>query len=191
MVKNVIGKTLLKNRYLAISCLLLLFGTILGIIAMKSFSEDLYQKVYIVVTKSEDSFFDIIINRFVFLEILLFMAFLSGFSILGHLTGGMTAIILGVVYGIKNAVSYSVLGSDYVIHAIIEFFVFYIFFVFFFLLMLESSFQQTQILFLSTFAENDDRPHYNAKSQSVKFICFTVISLLFLALYAYLTVLIG
>ena len=190
MIRNMIGKTLLKNRYLAVSCVLLIFGTILGIVALKSLPEELFQEINTIVTKSQNNFLNIFIDQFVFSEILLLMVFLSGFSLLGHLTNGLTILLFGMVYGIKNSAAYSAFGSDYVSFAFIKFFIFYIFYMFLFLMMAESSLQQSQKLFIATFSKSDDKPHYHAKIQTVKFICFTVFSALFSALYAYLSILI-
>lgn len=191
MVKNRIGKTLLKNRYLTVSCLLLLFGTILGIVALKSLPEELFQKICILVTTQKSDFFHIFCDQFIFSEILLSAVFLSGFSLSGHLTNGTTVLLSGIIYGIKNSASYTVFGSDHVISALIEFFIFYLFYVYLFLTMAECSFQQTQKLFLSALKEKDEKTHYNAKSHAVKFICFTVLLALFSVLYAYLSLLIG
>ncbi len=182
-----IRQTLRRNRYLLLAVSVLLLGTVIGVVALQNLPKELLEKVQTLSIMGKKDFKTIWWDRFAFSECVLFGLFISGFSLFGHGTASFLLLLYGMIYGVKNAVSYHFLGSGYLIPALAEFFSFLIFTVFCFLVMGENSFYSSELLRRIIQKKNDEKPHYNGKNQAVKLICFTVILAVFSALSSYLS----
>ncbi len=175
MDRKLIWDTFYKNRFLILSCLMLVLGTFFGTSMLKIIPEELSENLFGFVSKSSSEFINIFINRFSFPFIILFGIYLSGTCILGNFTAPAMIFINGFFFGFENALNFKFLGLNYAVSALVVFFTSAVFIDFIVLIMSENSICLSQQLLKCISNKNNEKPHYNAKNLTVKFISFTVI----------------
>ena len=173
--RKVIWNALYKNRFLILSCLMLILGTFFGTSMLKIIPEELSENLFGFVSKSSSEFINIFINRFSFPFIILFGIYLSGTCILGNFTAPAAIFINGFFFGFENALNFKFTGMDHVVSALVIFFTSAVFIDFILLIMSENSIYSSRQLSKCVSNKNDEKPHYNAKNLTVKFIGFTAV----------------
>lgn len=175
MDRKVIWNALYKNRFLILSCLMLILGTFFGTSMLKIIPEELSENLFGFVSKSSSEFINIFINRFSFPFIILFGIYLSGTCILGNFTAPAAIFINGFFFGFENALNFKFTGMDHTVSALVIFFTSAVFIDFILLIMSENSIYSSRQLSKCVSNKNDEKPHYNAKNLTVKFIGFTAV----------------
>ena len=182
MDKKIIADTAVKNRYLIFICMMLVFGTIFGTSMLKYLPEEICKNIYNFISSDSESFINVFIDRFSFPFIVLAGIYFSGSSILGTVSVPFIILIYGALIGFENAVKYSFLGADYIMNGMILYFCGALYFGFIIIVMAESSIFYSKKLKACIKETNLEKPHYNGKKQTVKFIaftaCFVIISLI-------------
>ena len=175
MDRKTIIETVFKNRFLILSCLMLILGTLFGTCVLKIVPEEFSKNLFNFVSKSSLDFMNIFINRFSFPFIILIGIYLSGTGIFGSITAQVMLFINGFFFGFENALNFKFSGMDYVISALVIFFTSAVFLNFFLLIIAENSVYSSIYLLKCVLDRTSEKPHYNAKKITVKFISFTVI----------------
>ena len=176
-----------KNRYLLLSCVVLLLGTVFGTSMLKIMSDEICRNIYIFISSDTDNLQNIFMNIFAFPFLTLILIFLSGTSFLGKITVPLMIFINGFVYGLKNAIFYSNSGADYITYDVISFFTSTLFFAFSLIIMSENSIVMSNMILEFIKKPNAEKPHYNAKKQYVKLATFTAVFVLISILSAQIT----
>ena len=122
MDKKVIYENIYKNRFLIISCVVLVFGTIFGTSMLKIIPEEICENFYGFVSKQSSDLFNVFINRFSFPFIILLFLYFSGTSLLGMFPALAAVFISGFFFGFENALNFKFLGMDYIVTALVIFF---------------------------------------------------------------------
>ena len=154
---------------------MLILGTFFGTSMLKIIPEELSENLFGFVSKSSSEFINIFINRFSFPFIILFGIYLSGTCILGNFTAPAAIFINGFFFGFENALNFKFTGMDHVVSALVIFFTSAVFIDFILLIMSENSIYSSRQLSKCVSNKNDEKPHYNAKNLTVKFISFTAV----------------
>ena len=95
-----------------------------------------------------------------------------------------------MVYGIKNALNFSYVGSDFIIKSVADYFTFSLYAAFLVVTMAESSLLSSQSVYNKLNKVSTEKPLYNAKNQTVKFITFTAVIALFSVFSGYISTII-
>ena len=106
MDKKVIYENIYKNRFLIISCVVLIFGTIFGTSMLKIIPEEICENFYGFVSKQSSDLFNVFINRFSFPFIILLFLYFSGTSLLGMFSALAAIFINGFFYGFGTFISF-------------------------------------------------------------------------------------
>ncbi len=173
ILKKEIFDCIYKNRFLIINCIVLIFGTLFGMSMLKIVPEEIQKNLFTYISNSSPEFINILINRFSFPFLVLIGIYLSGTSIFGSITAPLIVFINGFFFGFENAVKYRFTGMDYIINSLIVFFTSAVFINFILIIMAENSIFYSRQLLSCVTNNNLEKPHYNAKKLSVKFITFT------------------
>ena len=176
MERKIIFETVYKNRFLILNCLMLFFGTIFGTSMLKIIPEELSGNLFGFVSKSSSDFINIFINRFSFPFIILTGIYFSGTGIFGSFTAPAMIFISGFFFGFENALNFKFLGMDYIVTALVIFFTSSVFLNFIILIMSENSVFSSLNLLKCVSDKTTEKPHYNAKNITVKFVTFTLVS---------------
>ncbi|MBQ7124218.1 MAG: hypothetical protein IJO01_06365 [Oscillospiraceae bacterium] len=177
---------LLKNRFLILSCVVLILGTLFGTSVLKIIPEEVCGNLFIILSEKSESFMGCFLNKFCFSFVILLGIYLSGFSIIGTVLTFSTIFINGMVYGIQNGILYMFYSSDYILSGLLSYALSTLYFGFLIIIMAESSvFSSRRILDILK-NKNTEKPHYNAKNQTVKFFTFTAIFMGISVFYAYI-----
>lgn len=187
MSKNSVFENVRKNRYLIISAVLLICGIAFGKEILDYLPPELCKNIFEIASKKSNSFYIAYIDKFTLPFVIITALYLSGFSAAGQITAGVAMFADGAIYGIKNAVNYSFVGKDYIIPALFEYFTFTIFIGFLLLIMSESAFASAKKIYLNVKSEGAEKPHYNAKNITVKYIAFTAVFAVFSAFSAFIS----
>lgn len=182
MDKKEILNYIFKNRVLILFCAVLVFGTIFGTSMLNFVPEEISENFYNFISKSNNNFSSVFINKFTFPFLMLFGIFLSGTSTLGNILSIFMILINGVIFGFENALNYKFSGTDYIVINMTNFFSGALFFNFIMIIMAENSFFSSKQLCKSINSSINEKPHYNAKKQYVKFITFTFVFAIFSAI---------
>lgn len=175
MSKEKIFETLRKNRYLIFSCFVLICGIVFGTAVLKYIPDELCKNIYEIISKESSDFFINFIDKFTLPFIILTALYLSGFSAAGQITAALAVFINGTIYGIKNAVNYSFMGADFLISDLLEYFTFTIYIGFLTLIMSENALASAKKILISLKSDLPEKPHYNAKKITVKYVTFTAV----------------
>ena len=178
MDKKVIYENIYKNRFLIISCVVLVFGTIFGTSMLKIIPEEICENFYGFVSKQSLDLFNVFINRFSLPFIILLFLYFSGTSLLGMFSALAAVFISGFFFGFENSINYKFSGMDYVINSLVIYFTSAVFMNFMIIVMAENSIFSSKQLHNIISNKNPEKSHYNAKKLSVKFITFTVFAAL-------------
>lgn len=173
--RKLIWDTFYKNRFLILSCVMLILGTFFGTSMLKMIPEELSENLFGFVSKQSSEFMNIFINMFSFPFIILFGIYLSGTCVLGNFTAPAVIFINGFFFGFKNSLNFKFLGMNHIVPVLVIFFTSAIFIDFILLIMSENSIYLSNQLLKCLSNINSEKPHYNAKNLTVKFIGFTVI----------------
>ena len=173
--RKLIWNALYKNRFLILSCLMLILGTFFGTSMLKIIPEEISGNLFECISKSTSDYINIFINRFSFPFIILFGIYLSGTGILGNFTASAVIFINGFFFGFENALNFKFSGMDHTVSALVIFFTSAVFIDFILLIMSENSIYLSRQLSKCVSNKNDEKPHYNAKKLTVKFISFTAV----------------
>lgn len=177
---------LLKNRFLILSCVVLILGTLFGTSVLKIIPEEVCGNLFIIISEKSESFMGCFLNKFCFSFVILLGIYLSGFSIIGTVLTFSTIFINGMVYGIQNGILYMFYSSDYILSGLLSYALSTLYFGFLIIIMAESSvFSSRRILDILK-NKNTEKTHYNAKNQTVKFFTFTAIFMGISVFYAYI-----
>lgn len=174
MERKVLFRNISENRFLIISCVMLILGSVFGVSMLRIIPEEIAKNYYMLITESGFEIFNLFINRFSFSFIILLCIFLSGTSILGIFSAPAAVFINGLFIGLLNALNYRYSGMDHIINSLILFFTSAVFNNFIIILMSENAFIYSSRLIDAVANKTAEKPHYNAKKLTVKFICFTV-----------------
>lgn len=179
-------KEIIKSKYLITSCVLFLTGLIIGVCVLNFLPETLKNQLGTLEFITSKNLLNSAINKFTLPLAVIIFLYLGGFNAMGHIT--ITAVLLGfgTVCGIKEALNYYYLGNDFIVNAVVEYFTFSIYSVFLVLTMAESSFFSAQAIYRQIYTTTGDKTHCNAKNQSVKFVTFTAVIMMFSLLSAYI-----
>ncbi|MBE6899187.1 MAG: hypothetical protein E7479_00755 [Ruminococcaceae bacterium] len=182
MDKKIVIDTVIKNRFLIIICIMLVFGTIFGTSMLGYLPEEICLNIFDFISSDSENFINDFINSFSFPFLILLGLYFSGSSILGTISVPFIIFIYGAFTGFENAVKYSILGADYIVNGMILYFCGALYFGFIIIVMAESSIFSSKKLKACIKDINAEKPHYNAKKQAVKFVgftaCFAIISLI-------------
>ncbi len=179
--------TIKKNRYLIISCVILIFGIIFGTIVLKYLPDELCKNLFEITSRKSEIFYIGFIDKFTLPFIVMTALYFSGFSAAGQVTAGIALFADGAIYGVRNAVNYSFVGADFLVTALLEYFTFTIYIGFLVLIMSENAFASARKVSLSLRPETTEKPYYNAKKFTVKYITFTAIFAVFSAFSAFIS----
>ena len=183
MDKKLIFNVVYKNRFMVISCIMLILGTLFGNSVLKIIPEEISENLFEFISKSTSDFINIFINRFSFPFIILIGIYLSGTGILGCFTAPAILFINGFFFGFENALNFKFLGMNYVVSALVVFFTSAVFIDFILLIMSENSIQSSLRLLNCVSNKNVEKTHYNTRNLTVKFISFTVIFVIICLIY--------
>lgn len=188
--RKIIFNMIYKNRFLILSCAVLIAGTIFGTSMLSFLPENISRNLFDFVSQEPKSFLNSFLNRFCFPFILLFGIYLAGFSALGYITSLTAVFINGAFFGFENGLNYMFLGFDYFVNNIISYFTATLYFGFMLIIMAESSAFLSKQIISKINNKNQEISHYNAKNQTVKFITFTLIFAIFSSISAYISIII-
>ena len=175
MDKKTIFSTVYKNRFLFLICSMLILGTFFGTVVLKIIPENIAENLFGFVSKSSLDFKGIFINSFSFPFIIIIGIYLSGTGIFGSFTAPAILFINGFFFGFENALNYKFSGMNYIINSVIIFFTLTVFIDFMMIVLSENSIYYSKQLAACLNDKNTEKPHYNAKKITVKFVTFTVI----------------
>ncbi len=176
MDRKIIVDTFIKNRFLILSCLMLVFGTLFGTSMLKIIPEELSSNLFNLISRTSSDFINVFINRFSFPFIILIGIYLSGTGIFGKFTSLVLLFIYGFFLGFEDAINFKFSGMDYIVSALVIFFTSAVFINFILLIMAENSIYSSRQLLKCLYDKTSEKPHYNTKKLTVKFISFTAIS---------------
>lgn len=179
-------KEIIKSKYLIVSCILFLTGVTIGVCVLNFLPETLKNQLGAFELVTSKNLFYSAMNKFTLPISVLILLYLGGFNAMGHITITTALLGFGTVFGIKKALNYHYLGSDFIINSVAEYFTFSVYSVFLVLTMAESSFFSAQTAYRQMHSSICEKPLYNAKNQSVKLIAFTAIVIVFSALSTYI-----
>ncbi len=179
MSKKTVLATLKKNRYLIISCAVLIAGIVFGTAVLKYLPNELCRSIYEITSKESENFYIGFIDKFTLPFIIITALYLSGFSAAGQVTAGIAVFSDGAIYGLKNAVNFSFGGTDFFVSALLEYFTFTVFIGFLLLIMSENAFASARKICVSLKSDAVEKPCYNAKNLTVKYIAFTAVFAVF------------
>lgn len=183
-------KEIVKNKYLFTACGLLLAGVVIGVLVLKFLPEKLESQLGEFVLKDGGSVLKAAMNRFALPAFTLLLLYIGGFNAVGHITVSFALLGFGVVYGIKNALNFSYVGSDFIIKSVADYFTFSLYAAFLVVTMAESSLLSSQSVYNKLNKVSTEKPLYNAKNQTVKFITFTAVIALFSVFSGYISTII-
>ena len=184
MDKKTLYNALYKNRFLIINCLMLVFGTMFGTSMLKVMPEELSTNLFEFIEKPSTDFLNLFTDKFTFPFLTLFGIYLSGTGILGKFTAPFLIFITGFFFGFENAINYKFSGLDYIVDSLIIFFLSTIFIDFLLIIMSENSVFSSLALSETISQNTPEKPHYNAKKITVKFVAFTVIFVIICLIYS-------
>lgn len=186
--RKIIFNTVYKNRFLILSCAVLVAGTIFGTSMLGFLPEDMGKNIYDFVSQKPESFSAGFADKFCFPFIILLGIYLAGFSALGYATSLAAVFINGAFFGFENGIKYMFSGTDYIMDGAISYFTATVYFVFMLIIMAEGSVFSAKHILNKIKSNNAENTHYHAKKQTVKFIAFTLAIAFFSAFSAYISV---
>ncbi len=175
MDKKNIYEIIYKNRFLILTCSMLILGTIFGTSMLKVMPDEFSRNLFEIVSKTSTDFMNIFINKFIFSFFILSGLFFSGTGIFGSFTVPFLILINGLLFGMENALNYNFSGMDYIFNSLINFSTSALFINFLLIIMSENSIFSSKQISKAVFENSNEKTHYNAKKITVKFITFTVI----------------
>ncbi len=176
-----------KNRYLILLSGVLIAGTIFGTSMLGFLPENMSQNLFGFLSRESTGFRQLFLNRFCFPFVIFISVYLCGFSIIGSFLIPAIIFIFGALYGFENALMYKFSGIDYITSAIISYFTAMLYFGFLLIILSESSVFLSRTITIQIKSKNEEKPHYNAKNQTVKFITFTLVFAIFSVFSAYIS----
>lgn len=185
--RKLIFDTVYKNRFLILSCVVLIAGTFFGTSMLKYLPENICKNLYSFISQNPESFSTEFLNKFCFPFMILICIYLAGFSALGCITSLAAVFINGAFFGLENGLNYMFSGTDYIISGLISFFTAKLYFCFMLIIMAESTVFLSRRISEKLKNNSAEIPHYNAKNQTVKFITFTFAFAIFSAVSAYIS----
>ncbi|MBQ7875652.1 MAG: hypothetical protein IJ306_10965 [Oscillospiraceae bacterium] len=188
--RKLIFEVIYKNRFLILSCAVLIAGTIFGTSMLNYLPEEICKNLYAFISQDAKSFSAGFFNIFCFPFIMLLGIYLAGFSAFGYITSFIVIFINGVFFGFENGINYMFSGTDYIINGLISYFTATLYFGFMLVIMAGNSVFSSRRILSRIKNKDAEIPHYNAKNQTVKFIAFTVIFAVFSAISAYISMII-
>ena len=187
MEKKLIFSDIYKNRFLILSCLMLISGTIFGTSMLRFLPEEVLENLYGFLSEQTENFPNEFINRFFFPFAVLMGLYFSGSGIFGRFTAPVLVFIYGSVFGLENSLKFMFSGADYLMDSMILFFSGTFFFGFSLLIMSENSIFSSKGIVSCIKGKNDGKPLYNAKKQAIKFAAFTACFIIISAFSAFIT----
>ncbi len=175
MDKKFILYPLYKNRFLILSCVMLILGTFFGMSMLRIIPKEISENLFGFISNSSSEFINIFLNRFSLPFIILTGIYFSGNSIFGSFAVPAIVFINGFLFGFENALNFKFSGMDYIILSLIIFFTSTVFIDFLLLIMSEVSVYSSRQIIKCLSDKNAEISHYNAKNITVKYIGFTVI----------------
>ena len=175
MDRKIVINALKKNKYLILICTVIVLGTFFGVSMLKFLPNEFEKNLFIFLSSEPKDIYNIIINKFAFPFIALFCLYFSGTSLIGNLTAIITMFLYGTVYGFQNGIFYAFGQNDHIFKEMISYFSGTVFFVFLLIIMAENSFFSSIRIKNAIKKTDQEKPHYDAKKQTVKFITFTVV----------------
>lgn len=173
------------NRFLILTCAVLTFGTIFGTSMLKIIPNIIVENLYGLISKEPTNLINLFIDKFSVPFFTLVGLYFSGTGIFGKFTALFIIFLNGTFYGIENAIIYNFAGTNYIINSFINFIILTLLIDFLLIIMSENSIFSSILLLNSVSKENGEKPHYNAKKITVKFISFTVIFIIICLIYVY------
>lgn len=165
--------TVLKNRFLILSCAVLILGTVFGTSMLKFLPEEVLKNLFGFLSNRPSDFMNEFINKLSFPLLILISLYFSGSGIFGSFTAPFLVFIYGAFYGFENSLNYMFYGADYIVSCMISFFTGTFFYGFAILLMSENSIFSSKSIMNCIKGKSEEKPHYNAKKQAVKLVAFT------------------
>lgn len=188
MDKKTVFEEIYKNRFLIISCAVLIMGTFFGTSMLGFIPEEIRANLFDFISGDSREFGSVFINRFTFPFFVLLCLFLSGTSIFGEILSIITIFINGLLFGFEKALYYNYCEADYIPEAIIIFFTSTLFFEFILITASENSFFSSKKIIRAIENKNAEKPHSLARNSVVKLIAFTVVFAVISAFSAYISV---
>lgn len=180
-------KEIIKNKYLLAACGLLLTGVVIGVCVLGFLPEELKNQLGTFVLKDSKGVLNSAMNRFTLPFFVLLLLYIGGFNAVGYITVAFSMLCFGTVYGIKSALNFYYLGSDFIINAVADYLTFSVYSAFLIITMAESSFLSSQHIYIQINGKAPDKQLYNAKNQTVKLITFTAVMAIFSLLSGYIS----
>lgn len=185
--RKLVFDTAYKNRFLILSCAVLIAGTFFGTSMLKYLPENICINLYNFISQNPESFSSEFLNKICFPFFMLISIYLAGFSALGCITSLAAIFINGAFFGFENGLNYIFSGTDYIINGLISYFTATLYFSFMLIIMAESSIFLSRRISEKLKSDRTEIPHYNAKKQTVKFITFTFVFAIFSAISTYIS----
>ena len=178
--------TIKQNRYLIISCLILIYGITIGTFLIKFIPNDLCKNIFDLISNNSVSvktkFFDLFIMSFSVLA----LEFIFGMNLCGNLINNIILFFNGIIIGICKSLNFHFLGTDFIFNSAIEYFTYTVFVEFVIIIMSESALQFSKQL-RAEINQNTEKNGLKLKKYTVKFIAFTLITAIFSLLSAYIS----
>lgn len=175
MERKLIMNAVIKNRFLILSCLMLICGTFFGMGMIRYLPEEICKNIFNFISVFQKDYLNIFLNIFSFPFLILLALFFSGSCIFGNLTAPFLIFVFGAVEGFENSVVYMFLGENYIIYEMIYYLTGTVCFNYILIIMSENSLAAVKKLNYSIKETNSEKPYYNAKNQIVKFVAFTFV----------------
>lgn len=175
MDKKALYRNIYENRFLIISCAVLIFGTVFGMSMLKVIPAEITENYHKLISESNYEIINLFINRFSLSFMVIMCLYLSGTSVLGIFSAPAAVFLNGLFIGFQNAVNYKYSGMDHIINSLILFFTSTVFSNYFILIMSESALIYSGRLIDTVSGKTTEKAHYNAKKLTVKLIGFTVV----------------
>lgn len=185
--RKFIFKAINKNSCIIFLCFLLIFGTFFGTVVQKYLPNNINSNLYLFISKESISFEKLFLDSFCFPFLLLILIYLSGFSITGEFTVPVLIFLNGAFYGFENALKYYNSGAENIIDSVISFITFIVISDYLLIVMSESSVFMSKTIKAKINNSQCHESHYNAKNNTVKFITFTFILVLFSIFSSYIS----
>ena len=175
MDKKAVVENIIKNRFLILSCAMLIAGTFFGMSMLKIIPEEICVNLYNFISKTSDDLFNLFINKFSFPFLIMICLYFSGTSIFGVFSALLGIFINGFIFVLENSLKYEFIGINYIVNSTINFFTSAVFINLILVIMTENSIFYSRQLSDIICNKNSEKSHYNAKNMHVKFLTFTVI----------------
>lgn len=188
MDRKMIFNMVYKNRNLIMCCAVLIFGCVFGISVLKLLPESVSGNLFSILSRNTNDFGSIFFNNFSFPAIIFTAVFLSGFSLLGRLSSLFSVFTNGAVFSFVNGMNYMFLGAENFVNSVVLYVILTVYYEFMLIILAENAIFASDCIKKCINSKNEEKPHYNAKKITVKYIGFTVILAVFSAFSAYISI---